>query len=56
VTSDGLRTGTINVKTFFAGASSSSGGVKMGGIGRERGMEGIRAFQVVQVMNLGSAV
>ena len=50
------RTGTINVNAFFASASSSSGGVKMSGIGRERGVEGIRAFQDVQVMNLGSAV
>ena len=51
-----IRTGTINVNAFFASASSSSGGVKMSGIGRERGVEGIRAFQDVQVMNLGSAV
>ncbi len=51
-----IRTGTMNVNAFFASASSSSGGVKMSGIGRERGVEGIRAFQDVQVMNLGSAV
>jgi aldehyde dehydrogenase (NAD+) len=50
-----IRTGTINVNAFFASANSSSGGVKMSGIGRERGVEGIRAFQDVQVMNLGSA-
>jgi aldehyde dehydrogenase (NAD+) len=51
-----IRTGTINVNAFFASPNSSSGGVKMSGIGRERGVEGIRAFQDVQVMNLGSAV
>ena len=51
-----IRTGTINVNAFFASASASSGGHKMSGIGRERGVEGIRAFQDVQVMNLGSAV
>ncbi len=50
-----IRTGTINVNAFFASANASSGGHKMSGIGRERGMEGIRAFQDVQVMNLGSA-
>jgi aldehyde dehydrogenase (NAD+) len=50
-----LRTGTVNVNAFFASANSSSGGHKMSGIGRERGVEGIRAFQDVQVMNLGSA-
>jgi aldehyde dehydrogenase (NAD+) len=51
-----IRTGTINVNSFFASANSSSGGVKLSGIGRERGVEGIRSFQDVQVMNLGSAV
>ena len=51
-----IRTGSINVNAFFSSANSSSGGVKMSGIGRERGVEGIRAFQDVQVMNLGSAV
>ena len=51
-----IRTGTINVNAFFASANSSSGGHKMSGIGRERGVEGIRAFQDVQVMNLGSVV
>lgn len=50
-----IRTGTVNVNAFFASAYSSSGGVKMSGIGRERGVEGIRAFQDVQVMNLGTA-
>lgn len=50
-----IRTGTINVNAFFASANASSGGHKMSGIGRERGVEGIRAFQDVQVMNLGSA-
>ncbi|KMS51649.1 aldehyde dehydrogenase [Novosphingobium barchaimii LL02] len=50
-----IHTGTINVNAFFASANSSSGGHKMSGIGRERGVEGIRAFQDVQVMNLGSA-
>ncbi len=50
-----IRTGTVNVNAFFASAYSSSGGVKMSGIGRERGVEGIRAFHDVQVMNLGSA-
>ena len=50
-----IRTGTINVNTFFASANASSGGHKLSGIGRERGIEGIRAFQDVQVMNLGSS-
>ena len=51
-----LRTGTVNVNTFLGSAYASSGGHKMSGVGRERGVEGIRAFQNVQVLNLGSAV
>ncbi len=51
-----LRTGTVNVNAFLGSAYASSGGHKMSGVGRERGIEGIRAFQDVQVMNLGSAV
>ena len=50
-----IRTGTINVNAFFASANASSGGHKESGLGRERGVEGIRAFQEIQVMNLGSA-
>ena len=51
-----LRTGTVNVNAFMGSANASSGGHKMSGIGRERGVEGIRAFQEIQVVNLGSAV
>ncbi len=50
-----LRTGTVNVNTMMGSAYASSGGHKMSGIGRERGVEGIRAFQEIQVLNLGSA-
>jgi aldehyde dehydrogenase (NAD+) len=51
-----IKSGTVNVNTFLGSAYASSGGHKMSGIGRERGIEGIRAFQELQVMNLGSAV
>ena len=51
-----IRTGTINVNTFMGSAYASSGGHKQSGVGRERGVEGLRAFQEIQVMNLGSAV
>lgn len=50
-----MRTGTVNVNTFLGSAYASSGGHKMSGIGRERGVEGIRAFQDIQMLNLGSA-
>jgi aldehyde dehydrogenase (NAD+) len=51
-----IRSGTVNVNAFMGSAYASSGGHKMSGVGRERGVEGIRAFQEMQVMNLGSAV
>jgi aldehyde dehydrogenase (NAD+) len=51
-----IKSGTVNVNAFLGSAYASSGGHKMSGIGRERGIEGIRAFQELQVMNLGSAI
>jgi aldehyde dehydrogenase (NAD+) len=51
-----IKSGTVNVNAFLGSAYASSGGHKMSGIGRERGIEGIRAFQELQVMNLGSAM
>ena len=51
-----LKTGTVNVNAFMGSAYASSGGHKMSGVGRERGVEGIRAFQEIQVLNLGTAV
>jgi aldehyde dehydrogenase (NAD+) len=51
-----IRSGTVNVNAFVGSAHASSGGHKMSGIGRERGIEGIRAFQELQVLNLGSSV
>ena len=50
-----LRTGTVNINSFVGSPNVPSGGVKLSGIGRERGIEGIRAFQEIQVLNLGSA-
>ena len=51
-----IRSGTVNVNTAMGSAYASSGGHKMSGVGRERGVEGIRAFQEIQVLNLGTAV
>jgi aldehyde dehydrogenase (NAD+) len=50
-----MRTGTINVNAFVNSANVSSGGHRESGLGRERGIEGIRAFQEIQCMNLGTA-
>lgn len=43
------------MNTFLGSAYVSSGGHKMSGIGRERGVEGIRAFRDIQMLKLGSA-
>lgn len=51
-----IRSGTVNVNAFMGSANASSGGHKLSGIGRERGVEGIRAFQEIQCLNLGTAV
>jgi aldehyde dehydrogenase (NAD+) len=51
-----IRSGTVNVNAVLASAAASSGGHKQSGIGRERGVEGIRAFQEIQCLNLGTAI
>ena len=48
-----LRTGTVNVNMPVFSARASSGGWRESGIGRERGIEGLRVYQQIQVMNLG---
>lgn len=48
-----LRTGAVNVNTFVVSAYAPSGGYKQSGLGRERGPEGIRAFQEVKHMSIG---
>jgi len=50
-----IRSGTVNVNGGAASAYSSSGGHKESGLGRERGIEGIRIYQEIQVLNLTSA-
>jgi aldehyde dehydrogenase (NAD+) len=51
-----IRTGTININCMMASPNASSGGHKQSGIGRERGVEGLRVYQELQCMNLGTAV
>ncbi|HVU73636.1 MAG TPA: aldehyde dehydrogenase family protein [Mycobacteriales bacterium] len=43
-----LRTGAVNVNAGMFSAYAPSGGYKQSGLGRERGIEGIRAFQEVK--------
>jgi aldehyde dehydrogenase (NAD+) len=46
-----LRTGTVNINTGVFSAYASSGGWRQSGLGRERGIEGLRVYQQVQVLN-----
>jgi aldehyde dehydrogenase (NAD+) len=47
-----IHTGTVNVNGGMASAWASSGGWKLSGVGRERGVEGLRVYQQVQVLNV----
>jgi aldehyde dehydrogenase (NAD+) len=47
-----LRTGTVNVNGGAPSAFASSGGWKLSGVGRERGVEGLRIYQQIQAINL----
>jgi acyl-CoA reductase-like NAD-dependent aldehyde dehydrogenase len=48
-----LRTGAVNVNASLFSAYAPSGGFKQSGLGRERGPDGIRAFQEVKHMAIG---
>ena len=48
-----IRSGAVNVNTSMFSAYAPSGGYKQSGLGRERGVEGIRAFQEVKHVCVG---
>ncbi len=48
-----LRSGAVNVNGAVMSSYASGGGIKMSGQGRERGIEGLREFQMVTTFNLG---
>lgn len=48
-----IRSGTVNVNGALMSTYASSGGIKMSGLGRERGAEGLRAFQLLSTLNIG---
>lgn len=50
-----LRTGTVNVNGGLFSAYASSGGWYQSGIGRERGVEGLRIYQQIHGMNITGA-
>ena len=48
-----IRSGAVNVNTSMFTAYAPSGGYKQSGLGRERGVEGIRAFQEIKHLCVG---
>jgi aldehyde dehydrogenase (NAD+) len=48
-----LRAGAVNVNTSLFSAYAPSGGYRQSGLGRERGPDGIRAFQEVKHLAIG---
>jgi acyl-CoA reductase-like NAD-dependent aldehyde dehydrogenase len=48
-----LRSGAVNVNTGVFSAYAPSGGYKQSGLGRERGPDGVRAFQEVKHLAIG---
>jgi aldehyde dehydrogenase (NAD+) len=48
-----IRSGAVNVNTSLFSAFAPGGGYKQSGLGRERGVEGIREFQEVKHLVIG---
>ena len=48
-----IRSGAVNVNTSLFSAYAPGGGYKQSGLGRERGVDGIRAFQELKHMCIG---
>jgi len=48
-----IRSGTVNVNAGLMSAYASSGGQRLSGIGRERGIEGLRIYQQLSGLNIG---
>lgn len=48
-----INSGTVNVNAGLMSAYASSGGQRMSGIGRERGVEGLRIYQQLTCLNIG---
>ena len=48
-----IKSGTVNVNAGLMSAYASSGGQRMSGIGRERGIEGLRIYQQLSCLNIG---
>jgi len=49
-----IRAGAVSVNGGTTGAYASSGGYKQSGVGRERGVDGIRTFQQIKHLSIGN--
>lgn len=49
----GIKSGTVNVNGGVMSSYASSGGQRMSGIARERGIDGLRLYQQLSCLNLG---
>ena len=48
-----VKSGAVNVNGAVMSSYASGGGIKMSGLGRERGKEGLREFQMLTTFNIG---
>ncbi|MCB2078663.1 MAG: aldehyde dehydrogenase family protein [Novosphingobium sp.] len=48
-----IRSGAVNINGAVMSSHASGGGIKMSGLGRERGIEGLREFQMQTTFNIG---
>jgi aldehyde dehydrogenase (NAD+) len=48
-----IRSGEVNINGAVTSSRSSSGGIKMSGFGREKGVDGLREFQIQTTFVLG---
>jgi aldehyde dehydrogenase (NAD+) len=49
-----IRSGTVNINGALSSTYASFGGQRMSGVGRERGIEGLRIYQQLSCLNIGS--
>lgn len=49
-----IKSGTVNVNGAMMSSYVSAGGQRMSGVGRERGVEGIRLYQQLSCINMGA--
>jgi aldehyde dehydrogenase (NAD+) len=48
-----IRSGAVNINGAVMSSRASGGGFKLSGLGRERGIEGLREFQLQTTFNIG---